>query len=108
MITDRDYQPSLLWAKAVSWYESQPLDHPPGPNDLALYVYRTDKTGAYYMHGPKLYWSDEPMSGSHFRNIEQSDLADNHDELAEVVLHDRRNRKTVMLGKFPEAIEKIS
>ena len=110
----RDYQPSLLWVKTRNWYESQSenkeLAHRPlGAHDLTLYIYRTDKSGAWMMHGPKLYWTDEPMSGQYFRNTDQSDLYDNADVLGEVVLWDRRTRQTVLVGHtFEGAIAKIS
>jgi len=98
---DRNYQPSLLWSLALAWYEAQrgPDAQPLGPIDLTLYVYRTDTAGAYMMHGPKLYWTDEPMSGQYFTNCDQGSLADHAQTVGEVVLWDRRARKTVVLGK---------
>jgi hypothetical protein len=98
----RYYQPSLLWSLARDWYTSQPDNVPiagtHGPNDLTLYVYRTDTTGAYMLNGPKLYWQPEPMSGSHFSAIDQDDIAEHADSIGEVVMWDRRMRKTVVIG----------
>ena len=112
MLNVRDYQPSLLWAKAVAWYEAQPTElihlRPLGPHDLALYVYRLDKPGAYYFHGPKMYWTDAPMSGSHFGNCDQDDLAESAGQLGEVVLYDRRIHKTILIGRtFAEALKRL-
>ena len=111
-LTDRDFQPSLLWAKAAAWYEKQPTEpahiRAIGPHDLALYIYRVDQPGAWYMYGPKLYWADEPMSGSHFANCSQDSLVEHSDQLGEVILYDRRIHKTILLGKtFPEALKRI-
>lgn len=108
----RDYQPSLLWVKVQAWYDAQqdPMSQhrPLGPHDLTLYIYRTDQSGAYMMHGPKLYWTDEPMSGQYFRNTDQDDLFENADLLGEVVLWDRRTKKTVLIGHtFEAAVKKI-
>jgi len=113
-LTDRDYQPSLLWAKVSAWYEAQPMDsmmataRPLQPHDLTLHVYRTDKSGAWLMHGPKLYWTDTPH-GQYFGNTDQTALADNAEVLGEVVLWDRRIRKTILVGNtYQDAMEKIS
>lgn len=105
----RDYQPSLLWAKVISWYEqNQENPRPIGPHDVQVYIYRTDEPGAWYLHGPKLYWTDKPM-GEYFQNTDQDDLVDHADQLGEVVLWDRRARKTILVGKtFEEAVRKIS
>lgn len=107
----RDYQPSLLWAKTEDWYKTNmepPPGSPWGPYDLILYVYRTDATGAYRMMGPKMYWQEEPMTGDYQLNIDQDDMLKHASELGEVVMWDRRLRKTVVIGKtFEEAIKKI-
>ncbi len=109
-VTERDYQPSLLWAKANDWYKAECPDAlPPGPHELNLFVYRTDQPGAYLMHGPKLYWQDEPMGGSHFNNVEQDDMLRHRDQLGEVVIWDRRRRQTVLVGKtFEKAIDRLN
>jgi hypothetical protein len=104
----RIYQPSLLWAKAESWTRAQEPDRQLNPTDLQLVIYRADKPGGYTMHGPKLYWTDEPLSGQYFCNCDQSALADNADKLGEVVLYDRRFRRTHLLGKtYEEAWKKL-
>lgn len=113
----RYYQPSLLWSIARDWYIDQANSGPRyhlsapqeyGPHDLTLYVYRTDETGAYMLSGPKMYWQDDPMTGDHFGNIDQGALADNADTLGEVVIWDRRLRKTEVVGAtFDAAISRI-
>lgn len=114
LITERDYQPSLFWARASAWYEQQPLDapyqpRPLGPHDLTIYIYRSDAPGAWMMTGPKLYWADEPMHGQYFRSTDQGDLAENAGVLGEVVLWDRRIRRTILLGKtFAEALDRLT
>ncbi len=113
-VSERDYQPSLLWTKAWAWYQSQPQlveDRPAmpyGPHDVTLFVYRRDQPGAYQMTGPKLYWTDEPM-GQYFQNVKQDDMLENKDQLGEVVIWDRRRRQTVLIGNtFEKAIERLN
>ena len=103
---NRDYQPSLLWAKTEAWYTSQRSDAQPyRPHELTLYVYRTDTRGAWMMNGPKLYWQETPMSGDYFTNCDQDALEKHSEKLGEVVLWDRRLRKTVLIGNtFAESI----
>ena len=106
---ERIYQPSLLWVKAVAYLQQEQPDREIGSTDLNLYVYRTDTTGAYTMHGPKLYWTDNPMTGGSFTNVDQDDMYNNREKLGEVVLWDRRKKKTILLGQTYElAWEKIS
>ena len=109
-LPDRSYQPSLLWARAQQWAQDHaPEDAPAlGPTDLQLYIYRTDKPGAYRMHGPKLYWADEP-TGSAFGNCDQSALLDNREVLGEVVLSNRRRRTSDLLGAtYEEAWDRLT
>lgn len=109
MDKERIYQPGLLWAKTENWIRAQEPERELHQTDLTLVVYRTDKTGGYIMHGPKLYWSDEPLGGQYFTNCDQSELMDNTQVLGEVVLYDRRFRRTHLLGNtYAEAWEKLS
>jgi hypothetical protein len=112
MMDQRNYQPGLLWAKCESWYMEQ-LDPPPvkpyRAHDLTVYIYRTDSKGAYMLNGPKLCWQAAPMSGDHYNNIEQDDIAKHGDELGEVVIWDCKLRKTTIIGNsFEAAIEKLN
>lgn len=111
-IFKRDYQPSLLWAKFFEWHQVKYADEinmPIRPHDLTLYIYRSDSTGAYSMTGPKLYWSDEPITGQYIQNTDQNDLYENAENLGEVVFWDRRKKQTIVVGKtFEAAIEAIS
>lgn len=111
-MNQRHFQPSLLWSLAENWYMKQ-LDTPPTTpyrsHDLTLYIYRTDEDGAWMLSGPKMYWQDTPITGDHFQNCDQDDLSENSEVLGECVFHDRKLRKTTLLGKtFSEAIEKIN
>jgi hypothetical protein len=78
MATQRDYQPSLIWALVQGWIERQEdrsSSYPPikGPRQ-ELHIYRSDKPGCYLMHGPKLYWKDE-AGGQYFTNCDEEDLS---------------------------------
>lgn len=58
--------------------------------------------------GPKMYWQDEPIIGDHFGVISQSDLSDNADLTGEVIMWDRRLRKTTVVGKtIGDALNRI-
>ena len=108
-ITERDYQPSLLFVKACDWYKQQNPERSFHQNDLTIFVYRKDDVGAYKLSGPKMFWTREPMSSQYFYGIDQDDMFKNADQLGEVVLWDRLYKKTILIGKtFAEAIEKIS
>ena len=108
---NRDYQPSLIWAKIETWYMARLDAQPATPyrvHDLTLYIYRTDKPGAYLLTGPKMYWQDEPMTGNYFTNCDQDALSEYADKLGEVVLWDRKLRKTTLIGiTIEEALKKI-
>ena len=108
-LTERDFQPSLLFVKTTSWYKAQNPDRDFGPTDLTVYVYRTDQTGAYMMHGPKMFYTDTPMAGQYFGEVPQDDLAKHAAQLGEVVLWDRLHKNTVLIGTtFADALHKIS
>ncbi|MDD5551359.1 MAG: hypothetical protein PHS34_08875 [Candidatus Omnitrophica bacterium] len=108
----RNYQPSLVWSLAHDWYINNLPEQPATeyrPHDLTVYVYRTDSTGAWMMTNPKLYWQETPITGDHFENCDQNELWVNNDLLGEVVIYDRKLRKSTVVGKtFDEAWEKIS
>jgi hypothetical protein len=96
---ERIYQPSLLWALAREWYlnESESVgDY--APHELTVYIYRTDRRGAYRLCGPKLYWTDEPF-GQYFSNVSQDDMLTHANDLGEVVMYDSRTRKTTVIAK---------
>lgn len=109
---NRKYQPSLLWARVAEFAAQQWPEAELSAHDLALYIYRTDTTGAYYLYGPKMYWSDEPVTGQHFSNINQDDLDENSGVLGEVVLYCRHHRargKSVVIGTtYDRAWERLT
>lgn len=88
-------QPALLWALAQEYAAKKWPDKIIGHTDLQVAFYPVDGDGLWIMHSPKLYYQDEP-GADHFTNCDQSALADH--EIGEVVLSNRRNRQSAMLG----------
>lgn len=106
---NREFQPSLFWAYVADFAAKQWPDIPIGKHDIHCYIYRTDQVGAYYLYGPKLYYTDDLASG-HWGNCNQDDLWTNRENLGEIVVHNRhpRVREQVLLGKtFSDAWQKL-
>jgi hypothetical protein len=82
----REYDPQLIWAYMVEWTKAQGYKPEFQPHRLQLFVYIHGETGAFYMHGPKLYWKSEPADQSYFSNTDQSGLEDRSGDLKEVIL----------------------
>jgi len=78
----RYLQPPLLWGYFLKWCETiektEDLDNHP-----VLLIYVKNGKGAYYLHGPRLYWKDN-AGDSHFHKVEPDILETNLDNLAEV------------------------
>lgn len=103
MLNARDYQPSLIWARATDYIQRKNPDREyTGMRDFDLLIYCKSKTGAFCMHSPKLYWTEYPETIDTFQNTDQEDLWFNKDDLAEIVLIDRKWKKSYFLGKNME------
>ena len=76
----RRYDPALLWIRFHAWAEPQVHLR------LQLHIFRRSQTGAYYLPGPKLYW-DAVTTDGHFGDCDQGELAENADDLAEVIAY---------------------
>jgi len=102
------YQPSLIWAKFKNWFDrfnesGDPYLRP------ELYIYHKSKPGAWFMHGPKLYWKDD-LGDSSFTNCSQDELWYSRDLLGEFVAFKiaRDPRETKILGKtFEEFLDRV-
>lgn len=97
-LTERDYQPSLVWAAFNAWASRQQG----GDMNKALYIYLKDEPGAYYLHGPKLYL-DSDLSDGHFQNCEQDALWTERERLGDVVA--QLYRDTLLVAdNLPDAL----
>jgi hypothetical protein len=107
---DRKYSPSLLWILATSYYREKILQQEDFPScPLALYIYKSDENGAYAMQGPILYFQDTPFASSLYAKVKQTALYDDREKLKEVVIWDKRLKKTVVIGRtYEEAWKKIT
>lgn len=90
-MNDRLYQPQLLWGYFRAWIE-QNIHEPEQDNNPRLFIFRTDKPGAYRLHGPKLYWMED-LGESYFTNCDQDELLENSDLLGEVQGFAYRDRR---------------
>jgi hypothetical protein len=101
-ITSRYTQPALLWALVAEYAAKKWPDKPIGHTELALYLYPSTGAGAWYMHGPKLYWQDEPVTGDHFTNCDKGALTGA--DIADVVLMHRRMRASIRWDSLDNAV----
>ena len=98
---ERRYEPTLVWLKFTAWARGQE-DGDPG-HRLQLFLYRKDRGGAYHLHGPKLYWDEDPSDG-YFGNCGQDELAENADKIGEVAAYglSRHRELTLVANGYDE------
>lgn len=103
----RFLQPQLLWGYFQRWATSTIPELDRGR--LQLYIFRSDRSGAYRLHGPKLYWDDN-IGDSHFNNCEQDELVENLDVLAEVqgFVYRINDRNPVQWNNLEEFLQQVS
>ena len=106
----RFYQPQLLWGYFQRWAQSKAPEIDLN-NHPQLFIYRKSGPGAYYMHGRKLYWDDDPSDG-YFANCDQDALAEvaANDELGEVqgFIYRGDSRNPVHWVTFEEFVAEIT
>lgn len=104
------YDPQLLWAYLKRWQEAQEGYSRWTATRLTLFIYLKDRGGAFYLHGPKLYWDDDPTDG-YFSNCDQSRLQEEAEagNLGEVIVYgiNREFRDSTLFTSFSEFLEKI-
>lgn len=101
---ERFLQPQLLWGYFQRWATKKVSELDRGR--LQLFIFRTDRSGAYRLHGPKLYWSPDL---EHLNNCAQDALADNQDILGEVqgFIYRINDRNPVQWNNLDEFIEEV-
>lgn len=103
----RKYSPQLIWAYINRYIEDNFPDRPQWQR-IEAFFYVANKSGAYYLHGPKLYW-DEEVGDGYFNNTDQSSLEDMSVELREVViLGAKKNREPITFLTFEEFLAAVS
>jgi len=95
-----------LWGYFRKWLEGQEIDKDSHPY---LLIYLQDRNGAYYMHGPKLYFKHD-LGDPGFSNTEQDMLQANYDLLGEVhaFMYKQRGQNPKHWNSFPEFIHEIT
>lgn len=103
---NRKYDPNLLWGYIGGYADEHYPDRMPSDHITAFFYVR-EKSGAYYMHGPKLYW-DETVGDGYFGNTDQAGLEQDADNLREIVIYGlKRNREAVMFPTYAEFLSAI-
>lgn len=108
---EREYQPTLLWGYVLDFAKKEWPDLEIEQKDVQCYIYRTDSAGAYFLNKPKLYWQEEPITGSYFSACDQDELFKNKDKLGEMIIYYRnpRDSKFILLGKtFAESWKRLT
>lgn len=104
------YDPQLIWAYLKRWAEQSQGFVMGNRISLFIYLKKGDPGGAFYLHGPKLYWDDNPTDG-YFSNCDQDrlQLEAEAGNLGEVIVYgvNRENRDPVLFPTFGGFLGKI-
>lgn len=104
---NRKYSPQLIWAYLCTWADQEFPDRLNVQGQVQVFIYVAGKPGAYYLHGPKLYW-DDTVGDGYWGNTDQDGLWEDRDNLCEVVIHGlKQNRELVMFPTYNEFLEAV-
>jgi len=102
----RQYDPTLIWGYIGRYADTHYPDRRPGDR-ITVFFYVSGESGAYYMHAPKLYW-DEEVGDGYFGNCSQTALAQNAENLREVVIYGLKpDREAVMFSDYADFLAAI-